>query len=263
MTCAIGVTKPLVATSCATQNPDTPYCNPGSSSCSATGNKAIPECAAAVTSDFICTDSGYFPDPKNCSRYVYCGESGAAEPYTCPYYYVYDSRTERCKLHQRSSDCTTLSCSAVKTFPGYVLYTANPAFYGLCTASNVVPIMQRCGDVSNFIFSLTSKACEFQCKADGQYPDYLNCANYYECYRYGSTYYYNLKKCPVGLIFDTTKLACVTGSCPTEAPTTTPDASTTASAAGTTTASASGSTTASSAASTASTIVETTAATTG
>lgn len=213
ISCAMNNKVPLTQTTCATNNPDKPYCNKGATSCSATPLESDETCKTAVKSSFICTDTGYFPDPKNCSRYIYCEEDSTAIPYTCPYYYVYNSKSNNCKLYTRASDCPTLSCAYVTPFPGYVLYAPQPSFYGLCVNATHVPIMFRCNDVDNEAYSISAGECQYQCKADGNYPDITNCAKYIQCYRYGYTAIADHKDCPPGTIFDAVKGNCKPGKC--------------------------------------------------
>lgn len=213
--CNVGTMEraPILSYKCSTLTGSSPYCNPGTKQCSASGDPKNVQCSGPKL-DFICTDIGYFPDPKNCSKYIYCGDT-TAEVFECPYYYVYDAKTERCKRYRRSTDCATINCLNQNSYPTFLAYSAHKSFYGLCLNDNNVisTTVLRCSDSDYFEYNPTTITCEFKCPGDGQFPDPTDCKKFYECYRFGRVYNYNIKTCPVGLYFDQNLLRCVKGTC--------------------------------------------------
>lgn len=211
LTCAANNPTPVATFSCKDLNSNTPYCNDGLTQCTSYGYSS--NCAREPL--FVCTDTGYFPDPKNNDRYFYCHADGRADMYYCPYNYVYDSFNKRCKYAEGSQHCGVISCSYLNKFPGYISYLPHPAFYALCTKTGdeVKTTMLKCAD-ERFAFNTQTYVCEFDCLADGLYQDFTNCRRYYECYRdYYGKYYPSLKTCPSGTRFDVASARCVAGSC--------------------------------------------------
>lgn len=207
LTCAINQATPIASTSCADLYPSSPYCNVGETSCSATSTDST----CFPTSDFVCLDTGYLPDPSNCSVYYYCGTDGKAQVYDCPAYYVYDTTTERCKLKQKSSDCGTIKCTGLKSYPAFVLHSANSAYYGLCTKSangDIETYVLKCRYPDTFIYNVSTGVCQFQCKTDGQFADVDDCQKYILCYKSGSQYLSQSNNCPSGTGFNATTSAC-------------------------------------------------------
>lgn len=216
LTCNVGAIErdPIASIKCSSFSSYGPYCIPGKDKCSTVGDENIPQCSVPKL-DFTCTDIGYFPNPKNCSKYIYCGDT-TAEEYECPYYYVYDPKIEQCKPYQRSTDCATINCLNQDAYPKFLAYSAHKAFYGLCLIDNdvITTLVLRCEDIRYFEYNPVTVTCEFKCPGDGQYPDSTDCLKFYECYRFERVYNFRIKSCPTGLYFDKKLLRCVRGSCP-------------------------------------------------
>lgn len=209
LTCAFNNPTPIASFTCKDLNSQEPYCNTGDGYCASYGYSSNCNKEAG----FVCTDTGYFPDPKNSGRYYYCNDNGYADTYYCPSNYVYDSWNKRCQ-YTEDGRCGIVSCSYLNKFPAYISYLPHPAFYILCTktGNEITTTMLRCPD-DRFAYNVQYGRCEFDCQADGQYPDYQNCRRYYECYRQTGSFYYNLKYCASGSYFDAASGRCVVGAC--------------------------------------------------
>lgn len=229
LACRKNIKKPVERLPCPD---DAPYCNPGTKSCSSTPDLKSQQCISKTgASKFVCTDIGYFPDPFNCSIYHYCDETGAAFDITCPSEYIYDSLTQRCKRLERRRDCVTIDCSRQRRFPSYLTYSNQPSFYVLCykVGTEIKTILQKCPDITNYEFDLSTMSCEFKCVSSNNFPDPHDCKKYFECYKDTKDKFRYVSRhvtCPTGTYFNADGSKCVKGSCTpeptTNAPTTTP-----------------------------------------
>lgn len=214
LTCSSSTT-PFAASKCSDLNAGLPICNANAKTCS---DKSVDSTCEHPTSDFVCLDTGYLPDPKNCSLYYYCSDDGTSEQYVCPARYVYDTTKFKCKLYQKSSDCATAKCTGLTNYPSYVTFSSNAAYYSLCvkeTSGDISSYVFKCADIENYIFDSTQGTCVFQCKADGQFKDIDNCKGYNLCYRSGSVYKVEKHNCPKDMFFNVTTSTCEAGACPT------------------------------------------------
>lgn len=101
---------------------------------------------------FRCTDTGYFPDPLNCSRYHLCSAAGASgsavATYECPNRFVYNPATTMCKLSSSPNDCAVIDCSYDPY--GYVLYPADKNFFASCSPEED-PLLLKCPQYHVFV----------------------------------------------------------------------------------------------------------------
>lgn len=154
-----------------------------------------------VKTDFYCTGVGFFPDIKNCSQYYFCHEKAANyELYACPPNYVYDQKSLNCKRTEHIN-CVEINCS--ENIDEFVVYETDPSVYVYCTTNGIGEVMyrilkcQKPGEVFNEI----EQKCQFECVADGRFPDPEAVNYFYECGTY-CNFRKRLLSCPPDLYYD-------------------------------------------------------------
>lgn len=170
-----GVAMPMLNQTCASVNPKQPYCV--NNACTATADLADPKCAVA----FVCTASGTFPDPADCTIYHTCpAAGGVAMLARCPERYVFDARTLQCRRSDLARQCVRVDCR--RTSNDVVVFRPRPAYYAYCVGGlQSQTIMMRCPDVDNEVFNVESGRCEYQCKRRGYFADRSDCNAYHVC----------------------------------------------------------------------------------
>ena len=186
---------------CDEMNPNTPYCTNGECS-----NKASDKCKTGPPiSKFVCTSSGYFPDPDDCRKFYFCVKDTATE-YSCPTDYVYSHQKNSCVRQTVSSDCAVINCK-YESVMEYVVYPKDPKVYGLCIRDQPT-VMFKCDEEEEFD-TKTSK-CIYVCTKAGLFPVPKCQRKYRECVSVGAG---NIelyeRECPDGSIFDPVKEKCV------------------------------------------------------
>uniref|UniRef100_A0A182NQ05 Chitin-binding type-2 domain-containing protein n=1 Tax=Anopheles dirus TaxID=7168 RepID=A0A182NQ05_9DIPT len=191
---------------CKDVDPNAPYCV-GEGVCSNIPNP-VGDCNKANDLCPTVGDSGYYPDPTNCSQYLYCDENSVGYEQSCvATNNVYNQTTSSCFLKRKSADCFQVDCNNSKNKDKWFVYTPSPQLYFLCSASG--PVMFMCPR-ENHIFDLNLKRCEFHCSSAGRFAHESGDTMYYEC-AYTSTS--KLEKfeqtCPPLLVFDRLVQKCV------------------------------------------------------
>ncbi|XP_052873354.1 uncharacterized protein LOC128278663 [Anopheles cruzii] len=187
---------------CQDATPDSPYCV-GAGICSPTPDPQ----SVCLSSDDLCPlgAPGYYPDPTNCTRYLYCDENKISYPETCKATNnVYNQTSGSCFLKTKSADCFQTDCT--KNKDKWFVYTPFPQLYFLCSSKG--PLVFLCPR-EHEVFNVNLKICEFQCPSDGRFAFPGNTAKYYECL-YSSKTKLELyeKNCPPALTFDATVGSC-------------------------------------------------------
>ncbi|XP_055715682.1 uncharacterized protein LOC129809682 [Phlebotomus papatasi] len=191
-----GEEKPIHAGACP---PSAPYCEHRNlATCVSNPQHPIDEemCDSSTSEDSQrCTYYGHTPDANDARVYYECHGPGDTNPivHTCPEGYIFDTIDHNC---QRiiPYDCRGKDNQ-------FINHALNPAYYAYCRLyengeREVIPY--KCRDDQNFIFNLETKACEYQCKGEGQFLDRESCENYYECYRNGNGFTHKRMRCPDG-----------------------------------------------------------------
>uniref|UniRef100_A0A6M2DZP7 Putative peritrophin-like protein 1 ctenocephalides felis n=1 Tax=Xenopsylla cheopis TaxID=163159 RepID=A0A6M2DZP7_XENCH len=200
-----GSTTPVTTITCK-DNPSVPYCV--NNQCSAQKNESDPTCDKGGN----CAVNGYQPDPKDCTRYIYC-HKGVSTVFECPSGYVYDHATNLCKKKTSEADCATLTCTKANTF---ITYTPDRSIYAYCD-DKLEPIVLQCEDDQNQWFDVSSKSCRIVCKKEGAFADRKDCTKYYQCFIVNNQWQLKSYQCPSGLYFDAEeKMRCVPGTCTPE-----------------------------------------------
>ncbi|KAG8229755.1 hypothetical protein J437_LFUL007053 [Ladona fulva] len=159
------------------------YCDDSTASCT---NKIPSSCPA----DFTCMDSGYYPDPSDCTKYYICYPSDnifLASAQYCAANQVYSTSKKICVPKIKLSDCHTVKCPA-----GVVQHAVFP------------------GDASYYVICRDGKPEYVTCKSAGRMPDPDHCNQYYECTAgwLGSKFTLTSHSCPPGLGFNKATLLC-------------------------------------------------------
>ncbi|KAJ6645644.1 hypothetical protein Bhyg_00851 [Pseudolycoriella hygida] len=184
---------------CGTIYPGQPYCVDG-----ACTSFATPTVECPLKGGITCTGKGYFPNPLNCSQYVFCEKAeGNLVVYECPNGFVYNSLTKGCKRKVLPADCGTINCASTPN--QFAAYPPDASFYALCEGSTK-PTVFKCPDSELFVPSL--RRCVFQCKKEGRFVDGRDCSKYYECYRNGLSYILLHQTCLSKFIFNAETNGC-------------------------------------------------------
>ncbi|XP_055715680.1 uncharacterized protein LOC129809680 [Phlebotomus papatasi] len=191
-----GEEKPIHAEICPSS---TPYCEQYSSATCVVNERYPHEdqmCDSSTPAvSQRCTFYGHTPDANDPRVYYECHGPGDTNPivHTCPEGYIFDTIDHNC---QRiiPFDCRRKDNQ-------FINHALNPAYYAYCQLyengeREVIPY--KCRDDQNFVFNLETKACEYQCKGEGQFLDRESCENYYECYRNGNGFTHKRMRCPDG-----------------------------------------------------------------
>ncbi|XP_037024297.1 uncharacterized protein LOC119066119 [Bradysia coprophila] len=177
LACVSRVETPIMSVNCIG---NTPYCDNGR--CVTKPGKCT---KTALETEFLCTSSGVFPDPKDCRKSHFCADVGSHSVMSlCPRGHIFDSKTKVCgrKSSNSESICQKISCDGATN--DFVAFTANPTFYAYCfTSATGVhhTYMYKCDDEINKMFDVSIKKCRFNCKAIGYYADPMDCSSYYIC----------------------------------------------------------------------------------
>ncbi|KAG5669123.1 hypothetical protein PVAND_017019 [Polypedilum vanderplanki] len=162
---------------------------------------------------FVCPGLGYFPKYDDCHTYYYCYFDQYLNSllYTtkyCPYGYTFNPLGPRDHFCQRNSTCVTASCTAGKlaewkplNYPGF---TENQiALY--CSNGEPNHLDSCLPGLSINIDDVTSRSCNFTCKADYQKAVYEEYRKYYYHCLGGNTY---IEYCENDEEFDGKTLSC-------------------------------------------------------
>ncbi|KAG4080385.1 hypothetical protein HA402_010453 [Bradysia odoriphaga] len=177
LACVRRVKTPVLTVNC---TGNTPYCDNGR--CVAAPGRCTKR---AQETEFLCTSSGVFPDPKDCRKSHFCADVGSRSVMSlCPRGHIFDSKTKVCgpKSSNSESICKQISCDGATN--DFVAFTANPTFYAYCFTSAAGihhTYMYKCDDEINKMFDVTIKKCRFNCKSIGYYADPMDCSSYYIC----------------------------------------------------------------------------------
>ncbi|EAL41043.2 AGAP010361-PA [Anopheles gambiae str. PEST] len=121
---------------------------------------------------------GFYPDPSNCTRYLYCDSEMLGYEQNClAVNNVYNQTTAACFLKRRSSDCFQVDCKNSRNINKWFVYTPFPQLYFLCSSNGA--IMFKCPRETD-VFDLDLKRCEFECREAGRFA-HPNVRMYYEC----------------------------------------------------------------------------------
>uniref|UniRef100_A0A182SDG5 Chitin-binding type-2 domain-containing protein n=1 Tax=Anopheles maculatus TaxID=74869 RepID=A0A182SDG5_9DIPT len=196
---------PLAQFRCQDVDPTKPYCT-GDGICTDIPDPGV---VCQKTND-LCPMSapGYYPDPTNCTRYLYCDDSSLGFEQNCvAANNVYNQSSTSCFLKRRAADCFQVDCSNARNKDKWFIYDPVPQLYFLCSSNG--PLMFKCARDTD-VFNLTLKRCEFQCRTAGRFAHPDRTDMYYEC-AYISTS--KLEKyeqpCPPLLQFNATEQKCL------------------------------------------------------
>uniref|UniRef100_A0A336KMD4 CSON010844 protein n=1 Tax=Culicoides sonorensis TaxID=179676 RepID=A0A336KMD4_CULSO len=159
-----------------------------------------------TTTQFKCTQPGYYPSPYNCREYFECynidtggNEELIPQKRSCSDKQFYNSKTKLCTTLTSVAQCNTVSCN--KDNVGFSPYKPDPQYYHFCTEDSSITdvVMLRCNDKETFT---NAKGCRFHCPSIGRHA-HEDKTRYYECRGLGVDNYdvENTKHCS-GQLFD-------------------------------------------------------------
>lgn len=167
---------------------------------------------------FLCTSTGYFPDPTRCNIYHICSRNpeGKLEhsDYACPNGYYYQSDKKLCRRQLIARECTRREISCADNDGDdneLTLYTPNKQFYYYCPVGEKKPIVFRCPDNSEF--NSFENGCKYKCRKQGNFPHSDNPRLFFVCFIESAIYLSSkIEECPEGYIFDGKLKQCVCNS---------------------------------------------------
>ncbi|EAT35173.1 AAEL012648-PA [Aedes aegypti] len=181
--CVQGSTNNLIRT-CPSS---TPYCvqSDTGASCQSSPDS---QCTVSAENGFVCTSTGFFPDPASCQVYHYCEREGeAGDTYDCPNGYRYNSQRKMCQLWGWNRRCDTVKCDPTSQNV-FASYPYDDEYYVYCQYdySTDTPTYKKsyvlsCGKGSKF--DSKNQVCKFQCRKAGLFVNTVNPSQYYSCYR--------------------------------------------------------------------------------
>ncbi|XP_052888253.1 uncharacterized protein LOC128296803 [Anopheles moucheti] len=196
---------PITQYRCQDVDPSKPYCT-GAGICS---NVSDPNLICQKTSDLCPMNApGFYPNPSNCSRYLYCDVNMIGFEQSCvAANNVYNQTTESCFLKRRTADCFQVDCNNSRNKDKWFIYDPFPQLYFICSSNG--PLMFKCPRDTD-VFDLELKRCEFQCRTDGRFAHPTNTNMYYECaYTSASKLQKYELSCPPLLKFNANDQKCV------------------------------------------------------
>ncbi|XP_058456446.1 probable endochitinase [Malaya genurostris] len=152
----------------------------------------------------LCTGTGTYPDPKNCSIYHYCpGLNEESWVQRCPpdYAFNHESITTGqfpCKANRA---CDVVDCSGSTKFKSF---GTSKVLYAVCQPDGETITMYRCSDGATF----NGTDCVFNCKQEGLFPNTADPSKYYRCYISGTKLVSLENDCPANKVFNTAKQVC-------------------------------------------------------
>ncbi|XP_053674760.1 uncharacterized protein LOC128725063 [Anopheles nili] len=191
---------------CQDVDPTKPYCV-GAGICS-----SIPETRYVCNgSDDLCPldAPGFYPDPSNCTRYIYCDSEMLSYGQNCLVANnVYNQTTASCFLKRRSSDCFQMDCSNSRNKDQWFVYSPYPQLYFFCSAKG--PLMFKCARKTD-VFDVNLKRCMFKCPSSGRFA-HPSSNMYYECVNVSTSKIELFEQtCPSTLKFDEISQMCIPG----------------------------------------------------
>uniref|UniRef100_A0A182W881 Chitin-binding type-2 domain-containing protein n=1 Tax=Anopheles minimus TaxID=112268 RepID=A0A182W881_9DIPT len=167
----------LTSYKCQDVEPEKPYCT-GNGICSL---ESEPESACGVADD-LCplTQAGFYPDPANCTQYIYCDEKQVATHVSClAANNAYNHSSSSCFLRKTLDDCYQVNCDLLLNRNKWFVYKPFPQLYFFCSNSGL-PVMFECPRPSE-VYDVKLQRCKFECRESGRFPYPEDNKKYYEC----------------------------------------------------------------------------------
>ena len=160
----------------------------------------------AITSPFICTKSGFMPDPTDCRKYYFCNilvadAAPTATPYTCQPGYAYNPLTTMCDTRYIASRCLNVGCNATEG-NSQKAFGVNSKFYIICVAGPTKPVAHLFTCPMNTIANVRTSpvACNYQCRRNGFFANSETPNAYFECF-YAGGWRSTERNCPTSTKF--------------------------------------------------------------
>ncbi|XP_053667823.1 uncharacterized protein LOC128718176 [Anopheles marshallii] len=195
----------LTSYKCQDVEPDKPYCT-GDGICSAE-YEAESTCGMA---DDLCPPikAGFYPDPANCTQYIYCDEKQVSTSVSClAANNAYNHSSSSCFLRKTLDDCYQVNCDLLLNRNKWFVYKPFPQLYFFCSSSGL-PVMFECPRESD-VYDVKLQRCKFECRESGRFPYPEDNKRYYECV-YVTPFKLELfeQRCPLQLTYDEERKIC-------------------------------------------------------
>uniref|UniRef100_A0A1Y9H9N1 Chitin-binding type-2 domain-containing protein n=1 Tax=Anopheles farauti TaxID=69004 RepID=A0A1Y9H9N1_9DIPT len=195
----------LTSYKCQDVEPDKPYCT-GDGICSSEYDS---ESTCGVADD-LCpsTKMGFYPDPSNCTQYLYCDDKQVATTVSClAANNAYNHSSSSCFLRKTLDDCYQVSCDSLPNRNKWFVYRPFPQLYFFCSSSGR-PVMFECPRITD-VYDVKLQRCKFECRESGRFPYPEDNKKFYECV-YVTPFKLELfvQRCPLQLTYDEEKRIC-------------------------------------------------------
>lgn len=194
---------------------------PGKATCSSTRSEKCPP--TIITTDFICTGQGVFPDPLNCMKFYDCYTDSTgeliADPYECDNLYVFDPslphpfycrRSNIYKAYCVEANCKDSTQTKLLSYPFFS--AARGQIIAKCRGTKK-PLVFRCP--AGFVADLNSLPiqCNLRCTGAGRFEDPESLAEgddsfYLECVFDGRIWTPKKKACFRSMFFNPKSKLC-------------------------------------------------------
>lgn len=179
-------------------------------------------CKAPTTDadTFVCTGTGVFPDPRDCTKYYYCTFSDTdgykTYAYECDDQYVFDPsgpNDEYCRKSANKKLCVELACEKDRSMTTVMSYKFFPSsmgqIIGVCRADNKYPFVYRCEAGFEADLDQLPIKCEVKFTKASVFADRTDPNKYYQCALNGKIWEATLKSCLPHYIFDPNTKKCM------------------------------------------------------
>lgn len=174
----------------------TPYCDSEKHECVAANT-----CGNTVK--MTCKYEGFFPNPMNCQKFIYC-ESNGMKPqyYDCPGNTRYDHAKQKCSVN---IPCITFSSDngLCQNKPyKFISYTGDPRIFTYCPRKGETSDIFTCNKENEIPDLDNWGACGFGCVSEGIFRDDLDDTKFYMCYKEGAVLKKAHMNCDQGTKFE-------------------------------------------------------------
>lgn len=173
--------------------------------------------SGGTLTDFTCTSTGYYPNPKNCTSYFFCSLNAdrtayVATQYNCPSGNVFSPSSGSYCTRQTNTNCIScLNCCGNSNMTHYyqIRYGTNSQYYGLCIPGAPDPLIFACPANSQPNLINFPATCDYRCWRVGFFENTLDNTKYFECYLNNFLRFESIERqCPQGSKFDSQKSQC-------------------------------------------------------
>lgn len=143
------------------------------------------------STEFQCTDYGYFPNVANCSEFYFCGLNEDATGFEvttipCPVGNVFDPNAASfCTRQSIFNNCVKFECPDVTAATySQITYGTNRQYYALCvpTGAPKNPRIFSCPSNTQPNLTKLPAKCDYRCLRAGVFENTSDKTKYFECF---------------------------------------------------------------------------------